>query len=81
MVLEKIMVTTRCDEQPAPRQCDDLRALCAAAADRLYDAEVALHVARTTHVDPWIAAAYDRLHAAVAAHLAAAAELAGAGGR
>ena len=35
------------------------------AARRLYDAEVALHTARQTHVDQWISAAYDRLHEAV----------------
>ena len=40
-------------------------------ASRLYDAEVALHAAHTSHVDAWIAAAADRLHEAVQAHLAA----------
>ena len=44
-----------------------------AAARRLYDAETALHAARQTHVDAWIAAAGDRLHDAVTAYLAAAA--------
>ena len=34
------------------------------AARRLYEAELALHEARQTHVDRWIAAAYDRLHEA-----------------
>lgn len=38
------------------------------AARRLYDAEVALHVAHQTAVDEWIAAAADRLHTAVLAH-------------
>jgi hypothetical protein len=42
-----------------------------AAARRLYDAEIALHIAHTSHVDAWIAAASDRLHDAVEAHLAA----------
>ncbi|SOD75041.1 hypothetical protein SAMN05892883_4242 [Jatrophihabitans sp. GAS493] len=34
------------------------------AAQRLYDAECALHIAHQTHVDPWIAAANDKLHEA-----------------
>src|SRR5262249_4425473 len=46
-----------------------------AAACRLYDAEWALHVARQTQVDAWIAVAYQTLHSAVAEHLAAIAEL------
>jgi hypothetical protein len=41
-------------------------------ARRLYDAEIALHHARQTDVDAWIAAAYDRLHQAVEAYVAAA---------
>ena len=41
------------------------------AARRLYDAEVALHIARQTGVDAWISAAYDRLHEAIAAHTTA----------
>jgi hypothetical protein len=41
------------------------------AARRLYEAEVALHTARQSHVDRWVAAAYDRLHEAVEAHLLA----------
>lgn len=40
-------------------------------ARRLYDAEIALHIARQTGVDAWISAAYDRLHEAIAAHTAA----------
>jgi hypothetical protein len=40
----------------------------AIAARRLYDAEVSLHAARQSRVDKWIAAAYDRLHEAVAHH-------------
>jgi hypothetical protein len=35
------------------------------AATRLYDADVALHAARQSHVDSWVAAAYDRMHEAV----------------
>jgi hypothetical protein len=46
----------------------------AAAASRLYDAEVALHLAHSSHVDAWIQAASDRLHEAVVAHLSAVAE-------
>jgi hypothetical protein len=42
-----------------------------AAAVRLYAAECALHDAHQTHVDEWIRAAGDRLHEAVAEHLAA----------
>jgi hypothetical protein len=38
------------------------------AAGHLYDAECALHVARQSHVDAWIAAASDRLHDALAEH-------------
>jgi hypothetical protein len=41
------------------------------AAQRLYDAEVALHAAHSSQVDAWIAAAADRLHDAITAHLAA----------
>jgi hypothetical protein len=40
-------------------------------AGHLYDAECALHVAHQTRVDAWITAASDRLHQAVAEHLAA----------
>ena len=43
----------------------------AVAATRLYDAEIALHIARQTRVDAWVAAAYDGLHAAVCEHRAA----------
>jgi hypothetical protein len=42
-----------------------------AAAVRLYDAEVALHIARQSGVDQWIAAAYDRLHLALVEHAVA----------
>lgn len=41
------------------------------AADLLYAAECAFHDAHQTHVDAWIRAAADKLHDAVAAHLAA----------
>ncbi len=38
------------------------------AQRRMYDAETALHAARQTQVDHWIAAAYDRLHEAILEH-------------
>lgn len=41
------------------------------AAHALYQAEVALHDAHQTHVDEWIGAAHDRLHAAVTRYTAA----------
>jgi hypothetical protein len=50
---------------------DQLHAAVSAAARRLYDAEVTLHIARQTGVYAWIGAAYDRLHQAVADHIAA----------
>ena len=40
-------------------------------AEEVYDAECALHAARQTHVDAWIAAAGDRLHEALVRYLAA----------
>jgi len=39
-----------------------------AAARRMYDAEVALHIAHQTGVDQWVQAAADRLHEAIVAH-------------
>ncbi|MGN6605974.1 MAG: hypothetical protein ACTHMS_03045 [Jatrophihabitans sp.] len=42
----------------------------AAAADRMYRAECALHAARQAHIDAWVAAAYDRLHEAILEHSA-----------
>ena len=44
------------------------------AAGRLYDAECALHTARQSHLDGWIAAASEKLHDAVTEYLAAIAE-------
>jgi hypothetical protein len=41
------------------------------AARALYDAEIALHIARQTGVDHWVSAAYEHLHRAVLAHAAA----------
>ena len=40
------------------------------AAQHLYDAEVALHIARQTGVDAWVKAAADRLHEAIITHQA-----------
>jgi hypothetical protein len=40
----------------------------AMAADRMYGAECTLHAAFEAHDDAWIAAAYDRLHDAIAEH-------------
>jgi hypothetical protein len=40
------------------------------AARRLYDAEVALHIARQSGVDAWVKAAADRLHEAIISHRA-----------
>ena len=40
------------------------------AAASLYDCECALHAARQSRVDAWIAAASDKLHQAVAEYLA-----------
>lgn len=48
-----------------------LSAAVAAAERRLYDAETALHAARQSGVDAWVAAAYDRLHEAIIQHAAA----------
>jgi hypothetical protein len=39
-----------------------------AAARRMYDAEVALHIAHQTGVDEWVRAAGDRLHDAIVEH-------------
>jgi hypothetical protein len=43
-------------------------ARAAAAEQHMYEAEVTLHAARMAEVDSWVAAAYDRLHAAIAEH-------------
>ena len=42
-----------------------------AAAHALYEAELAVHDAHQTHVDQWIGAAHDHLHAAIAEYAAA----------
>lgn len=38
------------------------------ARARLYAAELALHDAHASHVDPWVKAANDKLHSAVVAY-------------
>jgi len=50
---------------------DQAQTHLANTARRLYDAEVALHIARQSRVDAWIRAAGDQLHVAVLAHSAA----------
>jgi hypothetical protein len=60
----------------APEACGCASSRVDEAADRLYCAEVALHAARSSHVDAWINAAYENLHVAVAAHLTAITEVA-----
>ena len=55
----------------ATADLDARQAAISEAARRLYDAEIALHIARQTGVGAWICAAYDRLHEAVVAHNAA----------
>lgn len=47
-------------------------------AARLYDAEVNLHHARQSGIDPWISAAYDHLHLALQAHAEASGLFSGA---
>ena len=56
---------------PTTAAPDGRQAAVSDAARRLYDAEVALHIARQTGVAAWISAAYDRLHEAIADHTAA----------
>jgi hypothetical protein len=48
----------------------ELRPDAHAAARQLAEAECALHAARQSHVDPWIAAASDKLHEAITAYIA-----------
>lgn len=50
-----------------------------AACEQLYRSELALHDSHQTHVDEWIAAAADGLHASVLRERAAAARLDAAG--
>lgn len=45
-----------------------------AAARHMYEAEIILHDARQSHIDAWVAAAYDRLHEAILEHATALAE-------
>ena len=41
------------------------------AAQHMYDAEAALHIARQSGMDQWVAAAYRSLHLAILEHTAA----------
>jgi hypothetical protein len=61
-------------DRPAAPNGDGDRSRVVTARRHLYDAENALHAARQTHIDAWIDAAYERLHAAVEEHLRALAE-------
>src|SRR5215472_4920990 len=56
---------------PTTAAPDGRQAAISDAARRLYDAEVALHIARQTGVAAWISAACDRLHEAITDHTAA----------
>jgi hypothetical protein len=51
--------------RPAPDVTDRIDA----AARRVYDAELALHAARQSGIDQWVAAASERLHAALSSYL------------
>ena len=52
-----------------------LECCLSATANRLYEAEVALHGAHQSHEDAWIAAAGDKLHDALVDYMAARHEL------
>lgn len=64
----KVITTTITDRASASDQAQDR---LHDAADLLYAAECAFHDAHQTHVDAWIKAAADKLHDAIATHLAA----------
>jgi hypothetical protein len=57
--------------QATAAAADGRQAAISEAARRLYDAEIALRIARQTGVGAWIIAAYDRLHDAIVSHTAA----------
>lgn len=59
-----MVTTTAAPALPVPELADVLRENRQAAAEKLYRAEQALHDANQSHVDLWIAAAYDKLHIA-----------------
>jgi hypothetical protein len=62
-------MTTSSGIDMSAASCTDV---CVAfAAQRLYDAECALHIAHQSQVDAWIAAADAKLHDAISAYLAA----------
>ena len=56
-------------QSTSPSQYEQVLEARNQAAHALYEAELALHDAHQTHVDQWIQAASDRLHAAVLRHL------------
>jgi hypothetical protein len=58
------IAATTLDTTPAEDRVSD-------AALHLYEADFALHIARQSGIDAWVAAAYDRLHEAVLAYDAA----------
>lgn len=51
---------------PSSPEITGADARAAVAQQHMYEAEVTLHAARMADVDSWVAAAYDRLHAAIA---------------
>lgn len=59
------MMTTMTPGAAGPTHRTSLEQRVGDAARHLYEAEVALHIARQSGIDAWIAAAYDRLHPAV----------------
>jgi hypothetical protein len=56
--------TERTAPLPQPRSREQ-------AVQQMYDAEVALHCAKQSHVEAWIEAAYRRLHEALEAYAVA----------
>jgi hypothetical protein len=68
----KVITTTVTDRASAVS--DQAQDRVHSAADVLYAAECAFHDAHQTRIDAWIKAAADKLHDAIAAHLAAIAD-------
>jgi hypothetical protein len=69
MTLAAPIFTPPIGDGPAPISTGSTTPLPVAdTAARLYDAEVNLHYARQSGIDPWILAAYDHLHLALQAH-------------
>lgn len=61
------MITEECSDATSPQPAADREA----AARRMFEAELAAHDAHQSHVEEWIVAAHNRLHAAIADYLAA----------